>query len=131
LYPSPLELVQDFSLIGFGLGGLVVGFGTKLGNGCTSGHGLSGLPRFSKRSWVAVPVFFGVALLTANFLNASVLGLDQTQPMYVTKDYDVLYFAGICIGLSVSLLVISALIYIKTATDYFRLHPDGNISIFK
>ena len=45
-------------------GGLLVGFGTRLGSGCTSGHGLCGLARSSKRSIVATAVFFGVAMLT-------------------------------------------------------------------
>ena len=44
--------------------GLLIGFGTKLGNGCTSGHGVCGIARLSKRSFVAVAVFFGVAILT-------------------------------------------------------------------
>jgi uncharacterized membrane protein YedE/YeeE len=44
--------------------GLLVGFGTRLGSGCTSGHGLCGMARLSKRSIVATAVFFGVAMLT-------------------------------------------------------------------
>ncbi|MGV3491557.1 MAG: YeeE/YedE family protein [Devosia sp.] len=44
--------------------GLLIGFGTKIGNGCTSGHGVCGIARLSKRSFVAVGVFFGVAILT-------------------------------------------------------------------
>lgn len=44
--------------------GLLIGFGTKIGNGCTSGHGVCGIARLSKRSLVAVAVFFGVAILT-------------------------------------------------------------------
>ena len=44
--------------------GLLVGFGTRLGSGCTSGHGLCGIGRLSKRSIVASAVFFGVAMLT-------------------------------------------------------------------
>lgn len=46
------------------LAGLLTGFGTKIGNGCTSGHGVCGLARLSPRSMVAVAVFFGVAMLT-------------------------------------------------------------------
>lgn len=46
------------------VGGLLVGFGTRLGSGCTSGHGLCGIARSSKRSVVATAVFFGVAMLT-------------------------------------------------------------------
>ena len=47
--------------------GLLVGFGTRLGSGCTSGHGLCGIARLSKRSIVASVVFFGVAMLTVFF----------------------------------------------------------------
>ena len=46
------------------ISGLLIGFGTRIGNGCTSGHGICGLARLSKRSFVAVGVFFGVAILT-------------------------------------------------------------------
>jgi uncharacterized membrane protein YedE/YeeE len=44
--------------------GLLVGFGTKLGNGCTSGHGICGIGRLSKRSMVATCVFMASAMLT-------------------------------------------------------------------
>lgn len=46
------------------IAGLLTGFGTKIGNGCTSGHGVCGLARLSLRSLVAVAVFFSVAILT-------------------------------------------------------------------
>lgn len=47
-----------------GLGGLLVGFGTRMGSGCTSGHGVCGLARLSPRSLVAVAVFMLSAGLT-------------------------------------------------------------------
>lgn len=46
------------------LAGLLVGFGTQMGSGCTSGHGVCGLSRFSPRSAVAVGVFMTVGVLT-------------------------------------------------------------------
>lgn len=46
------------------LAGFLVGYGTRLGNGCTSGHGVCGLGRLSRRSLVAVIVFMGVAMAT-------------------------------------------------------------------
>jgi uncharacterized membrane protein YedE/YeeE len=46
------------------LAGLLVGFGARLGSGCTSGHGVCGLARFSRRSVVATLVFFVAAILT-------------------------------------------------------------------
>jgi uncharacterized membrane protein YedE/YeeE len=56
--------------VGFGLGwaaaaGLLVGLGTRLGGGCTSGHGVCGLGRFSPRSLVAVAVFMATGIATA------------------------------------------------------------------
>jgi len=53
--PTPVWLI---------IAGLLTGFGTKIGNGCTSGHGVCGLARLSMRSLVAVLVFFTVAILT-------------------------------------------------------------------
>jgi uncharacterized membrane protein YedE/YeeE len=50
------------------LGGLLVGFGTRLSSGCTSGHGISGLASLSKTSLIAVIVFMGVAIVTANIV---------------------------------------------------------------
>ena len=44
--------------------GLLVGFGTRLANGCTSGHGVCGLPRFSARSFAATGIFMAAAMLT-------------------------------------------------------------------
>ncbi len=44
--------------------GFLVGLGTRIGSGCTSGHGICGLARLSPRSLVAVPVFLATAMLT-------------------------------------------------------------------
>lgn len=52
--------------------GLIVGVGVKLGNGCTSGHGVCGMGRLSVRSIAATGVFMVVAILTV-FLKSHVL----------------------------------------------------------
>jgi len=51
------------------LGGILVGLGTKMANGCTSGHGVCGLPRFAPRSIVATMTFMaaGFALATLRY----------------------------------------------------------------
>jgi len=49
------------------LGGFLVGFGSYLGSGCTSGHGICGLGRLSKRSIVATSIFMLVAIITVFF----------------------------------------------------------------
>ena len=54
--------------------GLLVGAGTRLGNGCTSGHGICGLARFSKRSLVAVAVFMAAGMVTVYILRHSMAG---------------------------------------------------------
>jgi hypothetical protein len=46
------------------VGGLLVGYGTRLGGGCTSGHGVCGLARLSPRSLVATCVFLAAGLAT-------------------------------------------------------------------
>lgn len=56
------------------VGGLLVGFGTRLGSGCTSGHGVCGLARLSPRSMVATALFMAAAAATV-FLMRHVLGM--------------------------------------------------------
>ena len=53
------------------VGGLLVGFGTRLGSGCTSGHGVCGISRLSISSIVATLVFLSVGMFTATWLYAS------------------------------------------------------------
>ena len=55
------------------VGGLFVGFGTALSHGCTSGHGICGISRFSLRSIVATVTFFVVAIITV-YITRHVLG---------------------------------------------------------
>jgi uncharacterized membrane protein YedE/YeeE len=60
--PAPVNVLASPPAIL--IGGLLVGFGTRMGSGCTSGHGLCGLALLSWRSVVATAVFFGVAMVT-------------------------------------------------------------------
>jgi len=53
--------------------GLLVGYGTRLGSGCTSGHGVCGLSRLSIRSLVATLVFMAVGFAAASLLMSGVL----------------------------------------------------------
>ena len=50
------------------VGGLLVGFGTRMGSGCTSGHGVCGMARLSKRSFVATLTFLVVGMVTATLV---------------------------------------------------------------
>ncbi|MEI5668540.1 YeeE/YedE family protein [Bosea sp. CCNWLW174] len=50
------------------LAGLLVGFGTRMGSGCTSGHGIVGLARLSPRSIAAVVTFLGAGIITVTLM---------------------------------------------------------------
>ena len=74
VYPSEASVTSDATLVRLVVGGVLVGFGTRLANGCTSGHGVCGLGRLSRRSLVAVVVFVAAAML-ATFTMRHVLGV--------------------------------------------------------
>ncbi|NQV44222.1 MAG: YeeE/YedE family protein [Rhodospirillales bacterium] len=63
---EPVPLVISQSTPALLIGGLLVGFGTIVGGGCTSGHGVCGLGRLSVRSLVSVVVFMATAFIVYN-----------------------------------------------------------------
>lgn len=65
LMPTAIAEPDSRSLFAVGAAGLCVGVGTRMGNGCTSGHGVCGLTRFSKRSLVATLSFMATGFATA------------------------------------------------------------------
>jgi len=67
-------VVVDAPLPMLVVAGLIVGFGTRLGSGCTSGHGVCGIGRGSPRSLVATAVFLTVAVATV-FVTRHVIGM--------------------------------------------------------
>lgn len=70
-YQPEIEIkANSFVLI---LAGILVGFGTRLGSGCTSGHGICGMSRLSKRSITATAVFMFAGMLTV-YIIRHVLG---------------------------------------------------------
>jgi uncharacterized membrane protein YedE/YeeE len=67
--PSAFDfgIIRPFPLLV--IAGLLVGFGTRLGNGCTSGHGVCGVSRLSPRSLVATVTFIVTGALTVCLFN--------------------------------------------------------------
>lgn len=57
-----IEIEAGYGMLVFA--GLIVGFGTRLGSGCTSGHGVCGLSRFSPRSLAATLIFMATGFVT-------------------------------------------------------------------
>lgn len=69
VYPRAFPGSIDASFVVLALAGLLVGFGTRLGSGCTSGHGICGLARFSLRSLVATVTFMATGAATVFIVN--------------------------------------------------------------
>jgi uncharacterized membrane protein YedE/YeeE len=64
IWPDAFGVLADRSLAVVAVAGLLVGFGTRLGSGCTSGHGVCGLSRVSARSLVATITFMAAGVIT-------------------------------------------------------------------
>jgi uncharacterized protein len=64
LRPASFELREGFPLVLLVAAGLIVGIGTRMGSGCTSGHGVCGISRLSARSIVATGAFMVTAGIT-------------------------------------------------------------------
>jgi uncharacterized protein len=63
-FQRPPAVITQVSWPWLIVAGLLVGYGTRLGSGCTSGHGVCGLARGSLRSLIATGTFFAIALIT-------------------------------------------------------------------
>jgi len=68
LYPPAAAFESSGTLLQMALAGLLVGIGTRVGGGCTSGHGVCGIARGSKRSIVATLTFMLAGFLTVYVL---------------------------------------------------------------
>lgn len=64
VWPEAFGAPVTSSLVPVGVAGLLVGFGTRLGNGCTSGHGVCGVARMSPRSMIAMATFMTTGAIT-------------------------------------------------------------------
>jgi uncharacterized membrane protein YedE/YeeE len=111
-FEAPDSFVSNLSILGFILSGLFVGFGTKLANGCTSGHIVCGLPRLSKRSIVAVIVFILSGMFVSTFKsNYGFLSSNDLTSLTKIVDNDLFHFIfflatiGLQIFISVHLII--------------------------
>jgi len=71
LHPEHAGIRPQVGWIGAAVAGLLVGYGTRMGNGCTSGHGICGIARLSPRSFAATGTFMLAAILTVALLRHS------------------------------------------------------------
>jgi uncharacterized membrane protein YedE/YeeE len=103
---TPTKDAPIVSSIGFAIAGALVGLGTKLANGCTSGHGICGLARFSRRSLIAVGTFLPVGILTGSLIpsQAPIIRTLTSSPVTRLSSY-----MGLSLTLAVSALAIPSL----------------------
>ena len=99
--------VDSTSVTHLAVAGFLVGLGTELANGCTSGHGLCGLPRFSLRSFVAVLVFLSTAVATATLsLKSNIPDLPQlNMPVLDKLSVAPEYYLAFCAAVALLLMI--------------------------
>lgn len=73
IFQRPLQPTMQASTPVLIAAGLIVGFGTRLGSGCTSGHGVCGIARLSRRSIVATIIFMTFGVITV-FITRHIIG---------------------------------------------------------
>jgi len=64
IHPEAFTITSNARSVDYVIAGLLVGFGTLLGNGCTSGHGVCGISRFSFRSILSTLLFISFGILS-------------------------------------------------------------------
>lgn len=95
---TPSKYVGDLSFPGFILAGFLVGFGSKMANGCTSGHIMYGLPRLSKRSIIAVSLFFIFGILIATIRYYHPFLLPEDQKPYKVLEWSIINYLTLILG---------------------------------
>lgn len=108
-YAWPDRLSQkkglNLSWLSFCLGGFFVGMGTRLGNGCTSGHGICGCSRLSPRSILAVVLFMSMGICSATVAYLNKWGMSAEQDDWDKKDDSVAHVV-VTMGIVVAALVV-------------------------
>jgi len=124
-WPDDFETPPPASLRLF-VGCVVTGTGVTYAQGCTSGHGLSGISQFSKRSLVAVPVFMLSAICSATAMSGS-LTLGSPVPVRVTPPETLELAAKIACALAVAIapaVVLSKCSPIASNRDFELTSPE-------
>lgn len=102
-----LDYESEINPVAWAIGGILIGLGVRCSGGCTSGHGVCGLPRLSKRSLIAVLVFMSFGVVTATSMNY----LPEMPPRYMMH-YDAKKYYQILPRVILSIYQLAALIYI-------------------
>lgn len=106
-----LGATRSLSTLGWLISGLLVGFGTKLGDGCTSGHGICGMARLSLRSFTLICTSMVAAFITASLLSEDLFGrlvpfffLEEPSVPAISTIGAIVYGATLVLGALFSLM---------------------------
>ena len=117
------------SIYGYLVGGFFVGFGTKLGNGCPTGHGICGMARLSKRSFSAVMTFMATAIAMACVTAPDNKTLSKATSFLRTDDEPpVLFNQGLGLGVTVA-VVLPTIISLLSLSRQYRNRNDGRATM--
>ncbi|ESK94570.1 family integral membrane protein [Moniliophthora roreri MCA 2997] len=102
------------------LSGLLVGVGTRMANGCTSGHMISGLSRLSKRSITATLTFFAAGVPVSRLLHSSL------PPRYASEPFALDSYAKTLLAAQAIPLLLVSLLYLRTPSPPSSENTDPN-----
>jgi len=117
----PATFISGLDFFGWAISGLLIGVGSRWAEGCTSGHGLGGLPRLSRKSAASVATFVSIAMVVAT-LRAKYPFFDRT--LWADKTFDLDRERSCIAGMFVSGLIV----LFNIITN--RNGKDGIIDIF-
>ena len=138
----PQAFGEDHQLLllhptGYAAAGLLTGFGTRMGSGCTSGHGICGLPRRSVRSLAAVLTFMGTGAISSYlFMNTSLKNLIiEKSPVILDASEDVIFYITPAVAVAVlgatlsnRNFVLNKMVFGDIKTSSTETDVDSNIS---
>ncbi|OMJ68708.1 hypothetical protein SteCoe_33761 [Stentor coeruleus] len=104
---------DNLNTIGWIIGGIMIGIGSRWSGGCTSGHGVCGLPRFSLKSFIAICIFMPVGMATSTYLSSMPLFFNPT-PLSSSLISTYKNFASISLKVLQALVLMSIFYYIVT-----------------
>ncbi|CAJ1936029.1 unnamed protein product [Cylindrotheca closterium] len=117
------------SMAGYLIGGFFVGFGTRLGNGCTTGHGICGMARLSKRSFSAVATFMLSAIATANVVAPDNKALAEYTAFLRTDQSFELFNQGIGLAVVVPIVLAAAYALFNLRRSYQLISTDAEAKV--
>ena len=142
IHVYPQAFGEDHQLLllsptGYAAAGLLTGFGTRMGSGCTSGHGICGLPRRSVRSLTAVLTFMVTGAISSHlFMNTPLKNLIiEKSAVTVESPEDIIFYITPAVAVAIlgatlcnRNFVLNRMVFSDLKTNLIETDLDSNIS---